>query len=90
MQVPREAQRYVTADEDGNLPAIVRRHLAAPPVQVPFESAPLWHTTHTFGRIPAVTILDSSGKQIEAVVTVTVTDVTVTFSEPVDGSLLLQ
>lgn len=88
--IPGEARRYATTDAEGHLPQSVTRWLAAAPVQVDFDASKVWYTPHLFGRIPAVTVLDSSGKQIEASVTVTRTDVTVVLSEPLAGSILLQ
>ncbi len=87
--IPDDARRYVTSDEDGHLRTWVTRWLAVPPVVVEFASSTVWFTPHTFDRLPQVAIYNEQGKQIDATTDITKVDVTITFSEPIAGSLVL-
>lgn len=85
------APRWVTATKDGHLPAFVTRWLSNPPVVIAFDNPwTTWTTPHEFAYPPSVSIFNSDGKSIEAEVSSNYTSVTVVFSEPMTGFLVLR
>lgn len=81
---------YVAADGKWeNLPASGGGGTAAAVVHVQASPAGTWSIPHTFGRLPVVTVYDSTGAQVEADVSATDSSVSIMFATPIAGEAVL-